>query len=87
MAVSPAGFTGACAVEVIAIDPVCSIWRHITAAAEVVEATNSEKPSTARITARTVTLNLPPAGLEIGPPPSSRSAPNTITLIKDQHTD
>ena len=59
------------AAEVIAIDPVWSICRHITAAAEVVNATNSEKLSTARITARAVTLNMPTAGLEIGPPPSS----------------
>jgi hypothetical protein len=66
---------GAGAAVVIAIDPVWSNCRHITAAAEVVKATNSEKPRTALITVRTVTLNTPPAGLEIGTPPSFRSAP------------
>lgn len=64
--------TGPDVAEVITLDPAWSICRHITAAAEVVKATNSEKPSTARITARTVTLSTPTAGLEIGPPPSSR---------------
>lgn len=53
---------------VIEVELCCSIWRHKAAAAEVVNASNSEKLSTIRTTACTVTPALPRAATEIAVP-------------------